>query len=304
MKFNNCKSVLCVLGCALSFTLVATAADRPPQTFTFKTANVPGAKQTTPFGINNNGVIVGQYEDQSGVFHGYILNGTTLTTVNDPHGTNTSVNGIQYNGTTVVGSYTNASSGASRGFLYASGTFTDIPGPTGATASSAYGINDSGVIAGSYTNSSGVTQGFLLQGTTYTVLDAPNSSATFVAGANDGGYAVVNGLYDGSDIPGPYWWHGDHNYGWIMVPNAALGSEALGLNNAADGGYVVFVWWDSSNLSHGSLLENNVYTTVNYPNAVQTYAGGINDNNTIVGGYQATTGGAYSGFTATYTTTF
>lgn len=295
---KNCKSILCVLGCTLSFVLAANADDRPPLTFNFKTANVPGAIQTIPGGINNAGVMVGQYEDKGGVFHGYILNGTTLTTVDDPKGTSTSVNGIQYKGMTVVGSYISASRGASMGFTYKGGVFTDVLGPQGAIASSAFGINDNGVIVGSYTDSSKVTHGFALQGTTYTILDAPNSSATSANGINDSGLGVVNGLYNGlyddSDVIGPYWWP---HFTWIMVPNSPDGSEALGVNNLGD---AVFAWFNASNLSGGALLQNGTYTKFNYPGATQTYGAGINDGNVIVGAYQLTSGGAFSGFTATF----
>jgi hypothetical protein len=295
---KNCMSLLCVLGCTLSFVLAANAADdRRPLTFTFKTANVPGAIQTIPGGINNAGVMVGQYEDKGGVFHGYILNGATLTTVDDPKGTSTSVNGIQYKGMSVVGSYISTSRGASVGFTYQGGVFTDVPGPQGAIASSAFGINDSGVIVGSYTNASMVTQGFVLEGTTYTILDAPSSSATSVNGVNDSGIGVVNGLYDDSDIPGPYWWAGDHHFTWIMVPDSPDGSEALGVNNSSD---AVFAWFNATNLSGGALLQNGTYTKFNYPGATQTYGAGINDENVIVGAYQLTSGGAFSGFTATF----
>ncbi|MGA8492590.1 MAG: hypothetical protein WB711_19355 [Terriglobales bacterium] len=47
----------------------------------------------------------------------------------------------------VAGVYNN-SSGNSVGFLYKNGKYTDIPGPTGAAASVASGINDNGAIVG------------------------------------------------------------------------------------------------------------------------------------------------------------
>ena len=78
---NNCKSILCVLGFALACTVAAIAGDAPKLTFTFSKANVPGAMQTGPSGINNAGVIVGGYVDKESVSNGYILNGKKLTNI-------------------------------------------------------------------------------------------------------------------------------------------------------------------------------------------------------------------------------
>jgi hypothetical protein len=76
---TNFKSILCVLGFALACAVADTAADTPKLTFTFTKANVPGAMQTGPSGINNAGVMVGGYVDKNSVSHGYILNGKKLT---------------------------------------------------------------------------------------------------------------------------------------------------------------------------------------------------------------------------------
>ena len=58
---KNCRSMLWVMGLALACTVGATAGDPPKLTFTFTKANVPGAMQTGPSGINNAGVIVGWF---------------------------------------------------------------------------------------------------------------------------------------------------------------------------------------------------------------------------------------------------
>src|SRR5580704_7577969 len=117
---KNCKSVICLLVFALAFTVVAaTAADAPPLTFKFTKASVPGASTTSAGGINNSGQSVGSYTDSSGVAHGYILKGKKVTTLDDPKATagTTGASNIQYNGTAVVGVYTN-SAGVTVGFLY------------------------------------------------------------------------------------------------------------------------------------------------------------------------------------------
>ena len=58
------KALLLVLS-VLLFVIAATAADAPTLTFKFTTVRVPGAL-TSVEGINNAGVIVGQYQAGKG----------------------------------------------------------------------------------------------------------------------------------------------------------------------------------------------------------------------------------------------
>lgn len=297
---KNYKLMLWLLGFVLVFTVAtATGADAPNLTFKFTKANIPGAIYTLPGGINNAGVIVGQYEDKNKVFHGYILKGRKLTTLDYPNATSTLANLPNYNGALMlVGWYTN-SSNQTEGFLYKAGKYTAIPGPKGATASYADGINDKGEIVGGYTDSSGVTHGFLLKGTTYTTLDVPGSS----------GYTVASAI-NNQGIITLFW--GDSNHNWntsiydgkayktIDVPGSKVrGSIAYGLNNEGD---VSYAWVDTGTppLWHGALRHNGKYYKFYFPKNDQTYGGGINDNNTLVGAYQIQPYGAFYGFKATF----
>jgi probable HAF family extracellular repeat protein len=52
---------------------------------TFTTIDVPGAiRNTTPFGINDDGQIVGWFRDATGRDRGFLIDGDTLTTVRCP----------------------------------------------------------------------------------------------------------------------------------------------------------------------------------------------------------------------------
>ena len=183
---KNCKSILCVVSFAMVCSVAAIAGDAPKLTFTFSKANVPGAMQTGPSGINNAGVMVDEYVDKNSVSHGYILNGKKLTTLDDPKamaGT-TGAENLNPNGAiSVVGAYNN-SSGNTVGFLYKNGNYTDIPGPAGAVSSVASGVNDRGAIVGDYVDSNGRTHGFLLKGKKYTTLDEPAAFGTTAASAS------------------------------------------------------------------------------------------------------------------------
>jgi probable HAF family extracellular repeat protein len=291
---KNSKLITSVLAFVLAIIVAAAAAERPPLTFKFTTTNVPGAIQTTPAGVNNAGVSVGQYEDRSKVFHGYLLDGKRLTTLDDPKGSNTVCANLNPNGEiSIVGAYTN-SMGNSVGFLHHEGEFTDIPGPAGATASAAYGINDSGAIVGFYKDSSGVTHGFLLKGKTYTTLDVPGASSTVALGINNGGSIVLFWVNSKGAIESSI--YNGETYKTINVPGAAS-SFAENINSSGD---VVYGWLDSSNVSHGALLHEGKYYKFNFPKSARTYGGGINDHNLIVGGYQTKSGGPFSGFKATF----
>ena len=292
---KSCKSISFLLRLLLVLPVAADAADAPPLTFKFSTSNVPGAVQTFTGDINNAGVTVGQYEDKRKVFHGFILSGKNLITVDDPQGTNTVVNGIQYNGMGVVGAYTN-SAGNSVGFLYKNGKFTDIPGPSGATAASASSINDKGVTVGYYLDSGGVQHGFRLTGKTYKTLDVPGAIGTGADGINNKGNMVLFWVDSKGNGESSISYDGGRTYKTINVPGAVY-SAASDLNNECD---VAYEWVDSSDAVHGALLHKGKYYKFDYPKAVFTYAGGINDKNTLVGGYEAKNNGPFSSYKATF----
>lgn len=291
---KNRKSILCVLGFVLTFMVAATAADAPRLTFRFTTIEVPGAAQTLPRGVNQTGVIVGSYVDHRAVNHGFMLKGNTVTTIDDPKGTDSFCHNISFPGAlAIVGSYTN-SSGKAVGFLYKNRQFTDVPGPAGATGSFALGLNDSGEIVGSYLDAGGATHGFLLKGGAYKTLDVPGATATTATEINKNGFIVLywtdskgvekSSLYNGS------------TYKTIDVPGAT-GSLVFGLSNNQD---VVYEWIDAKNRRHGALLTNGAYYKFDFPRSFQTYGSGINDHQLIVGAYQAARGGPFQGFKATY----
>jgi hypothetical protein len=295
---NNCKLILCLVGLAIACTVPAIAGDAPKLTFTFTKANVPGAMQSGSSGINNAGVMVGGYVDKNSVSHGYILKGKKLTTLDDPKampGT-TGAENLNPNGAiSVVGVYNN-STGNTVGFLYKNGKYTDIPGPAGAVSSLASGINDKGAIVGDYVDSNGRTHGFLLKGKKYTTLDEPAAFGTTAAsGINNAGWIVLTYVDQQGLVESAITKDNGNTYTRINVPLAAA-SYASDLNNAGD---VTYFWLDSGGVGRGALLHAGKYYKLNYPKAIYTYAGGINDQRVLVGGYRLKSKNP-SGFKATY----
>jgi uncharacterized membrane protein len=167
----------------------------------------PGQKTTWGNGINDAGIIVGDYPESSSVEWGFVLSGGTYTRLAYPGATSTSANGINNSGQIVGGMYV---PGVSQyGFLLHNGTYTALP-------YTAYGINNLGEIVGEHDG-----HGYLLSGGSYTYLDYPGAAFTFAAGINDLGQIV--GFYSNIDeVPGPF----PHSF--LATPVPVPGAILLG----------------------------------------------------------------------------
>ncbi|HEX8813874.1 MAG TPA: hypothetical protein VF753_00080 [Terriglobales bacterium] len=286
---------LLVSSFVFNLAAVAPAADQTGLTFKYSKVEIPGALENIPYGINNAGVIVGEYQDSTGLYHGYILQGSNVTTLDDSNGDHTAAEGINPNGTiTVVGCYSD-SSGITRGFLYTAGAYTDVPGPTGAASSCAMGINDSGVISGYYSNSSGHIRGFMLNNGVYSTLTDPDASTTIGQGINDSNNVAAWWIKkENSRVNSSVYQPSKKNFTFADVPGSN-GTYAWGIDTAGD----IAAWWlDGDGIAHGALRINGTYHKFDYPHD-PTYVYGINDYSTVVGAYLSSTG-AYFGFRATY----
>jgi hypothetical protein len=196
-----------------------------------------GQTSATAFGINDNGLISGQYTNAGGTTPGFVLNGSTVTTINAPTGTAGEVvnaQGINNNGL-VVGFYlgndgqvhgfqfnlSSAVGGVGTGTAIADPTIPPVSGEPGATFmfSQVLGINDHGIAVGYYGDSTLSQHGFLYNTNTgqYTFLDDPNAQfhngveITQITGINNSGeitgfYSDANGVLHGfvaTSVPEP-----------------------------------------------------------------------------------------------------
>ncbi len=279
---------------ALAFLLTAAAANAPKLTFKFTKVTIPGSTSTSLGGINNAGVIVGIYIDNSGTAHGFILDGKNLTTLTHPDSSNTAAYHIAVNGKVrVVGAYY-PNSGGVMGFLYEDGKYVDIPGPKSSIGSVAQGINDNGDIVGQYADTRG-THGFLLTKGKYTTLDVPgNFGGTVATGINDKGFIVVYWGDTKSSIESSIYDPKTKTFKKINVPGATL-TAAWDIDNAGD---VVYEWIGGA--THGALLHGSHYYKFDYPKSIGTRAIGINDHGMIVGAYQDVSSGPFLGYKASY----
>jgi hypothetical protein len=185
-----------------------------------------GGVSAIAFGINDKGMIAGQYTTNADTSPGFVLNGTNVTTINAPSGPNVVfAQGINNQGL-AVGFYF-GTDGQDHGFKFNSssavnnvGTGTAIADPviptvkgeSGATFvfSQILGINDKGIAVGYYGDSTLSQHGFLYNTNTgtYSFLDDPNAGfnngveVTQITGINNSGeitgfYTDANGLAHG-----------------------------------------------------------------------------------------------------------
>jgi hypothetical protein len=159
-------------------------------------------------GLNNVGDAVGQYVYYSGntqIYTGFEYNGTSFTTIADPSGSSTFVQGINDAGA-MVGEYYNGTEDV--GFLDTNGVFTNISDPNaGQYGSDATGINNSGEIVGTYYDNANNPNGFSELNGVYTTVDVPGALYTEVLGVNNlgqivGGYEGNTGFYGFIDSGG------------------------------------------------------------------------------------------------------
>jgi len=185
----------------------------------FLTLDVPGHLHTALTGINDLGVIAGEYSDTGSVttLHSFLRNSGGIFTLFDvPGATTTQVGGLN-NASQSVGVYnTQGGTNPFRGFLRSSGgvfTLLDVPG---ATETVPFGINDGGTIVGDFTTA-GTTHAFLRDsGGTITPFDVPGATFTAATEINNRGQ-IVGQFCDASDIC----------HGFLAIPVPESGSLAL-----------------------------------------------------------------------------
>jgi hypothetical protein len=135
--------------------------------YTFTDIDDPlGTEGTEALGVSGND-IVGFYTANGDIRSGFLYNGSTYSTLDDPLGTNTTASGVS--GGNVVGYYSNAI--GTYGFLYNGTTYTTLNDPLATEGTYVSGISGNDIV-GYYMTSNG-EHAFLFNGTTYTTLVDP-----------------------------------------------------------------------------------------------------------------------------------
>lgn len=251
------------------------------------------AQETDTYGLNDRGVIAGDYVDSASVQHGMIL--TSLATLVPKLSTvdradcvttpsSTSIAFYAINNLGVAAGWCTNTSNVQIGFTYAQGKFTDINIP-GATLIDAVGINDAGDVVGTYKDANGAQHGYLLSGGKLTTLDPPGTASSNTAwGINNAGVITVYGI----DANGKYLSFTTADQGQTYTPfrdpnEGSIGTAIHQINNNGD---IVGTYFDVNNATHGVLYHAGQYTEFDDPSGVGSTRGdGLNNAFVVVGRY-------------------
>jgi hypothetical protein len=290
-----------ILGVLLVLTFVAVGlAAAPPLTFKFTDVHAnKTALETDTYGVNNAGVIVGDYVDSKSVQHGMILAGTKLTTVdNKSCAAISGTGGISFYGVNSAGAAagwcTSSKTGLDTGFVYSKGKFTPVNFPK-SKGTQATGINDKGWVVGLYLDSASASHGFVKVGTKYTSIDVKGETNTVAWGVNNKGQITVYatnsaGDFDSFLVTGK-------TFKNINNPKAKGGLGTV-VHTPSNVGDIDGTYYNSAGTEKGWLLHAGKYYDVVDPKGT-TRADGLNDKSVLVGRYGTGSFGG-TGFKATY----
>jgi probable HAF family extracellular repeat protein len=232
---------------------------------------------TQPTAINASGQIVGLIATGHAFIGPFLYSGGTYTALHE-FGIDSFPVGIN-NAGQIVGSFFDFASSSQAGFLFSGGAYTTLQDPLAAVATTpinvglkgtvATDINNVGQIVGYYFDSSSDAHGFVLNNGTYTTVDDPLGTDTFITGENDNGQIVgyydnvsanVSGNEHGFIYSGGTFTTIDNPSGMqATLSGATGGTELNGINNAGD---IVGTYFDSAGLPHGFIASTGTISFV------------------------------------------
>jgi probable HAF family extracellular repeat protein len=162
---------------------------------TFTEVQFPGYLGTIAQRITPNGDIYGcnHNMDMMGSMHGLVLSAAGYTQLDVPASMHT---GATPDGSTIVGLYTDLTTGLTHGYFLQNGNFEPFD-VSGSNFTAAWDINPSGAVVGVFRDATGKVHGFLLSDGAATTIDYPGAIATRAFGINPGG-DVVGAYVDSS----------------------------------------------------------------------------------------------------------
>jgi hypothetical protein len=254
---------------------------------------------TTPFDINDSGMIVGNLAPSRSSAPPSFSGRRRRHSVDPPGAAGFSeLVGVSNRGD-AVGDYLDAD-GIDRGFLRtADGTISDLPDPVpDFTINTPFGINSRGTIVGSYTTGSNFRScvGYVLRAGRYESVDIPGATCVFPNGINDRGDIVGNWL-DAANFSHGFLIRGEEQGDdgrraeprIVDITVAGLETVPFRMNTRGEivGDYFVRVGRGS--IGHGFVRRGDDVRTLDDPAGVFTVLNGLNDGGVIAG--SSTNGG-------------
>jgi uncharacterized membrane protein len=279
------------------------AADTPASAqYKFITIGVPGSNSAWAWGINNAGLVTGNYQDASSIWHGFVLQNGAFQTVDYPGAVYTYLFGVNNLGV-AIGLYEDTTDHEHAAmYSVSAGTWTVLPQVPNTSNNEGYGINDAGFAVGdAYSADYDTSVAWIWDpnASAYSLFSVPGSapSSTGSTAINDygqmvGAYCTAEPCYNDSGVYFGFLKQGN-TYATIDPPGAS-GTRACGINNS---GTIVGEWYDDAGASQGFILTSSgLFTTVDYPGPELTTILGINGRGDISGNYVENPSGALRAF--------
>jgi probable HAF family extracellular repeat protein len=254
----------------------------------FTAENPPGAAMTDVVGINNGGVSTGFFVDANGKTHGFTDTNGVFATLDAPNTAFNQLLGINDQGAE-AGYSSLDPAGQVMQLAYvrqANGTYSYLDNanhtallPTNVN-SQATGINNAGQVVGFFMPTATTSEGFIDNGGSLTVLQAPGSTFTQALGENNQGQVV--GFYN--DANGNS--HGFVYSGGIYTTVDQPGATSTTINGINDNGQIVGFDVDAAGNTNGLTATlplakvTDVTAGTNWQQALTPYNGpvpGLND---------------------------
>jgi uncharacterized membrane protein len=253
---------------------------------------------TLPIGINEWGLISGEYFDADGGSHGFFVWRGHYQSFDVPGALFTEA-GRSNDWGQIAGDYV-AADGIDRPFVrHLDGTFSLRNGVAGASVTIGAGINNRGDVLGWFTlDPNGQTgfKGYVLRGNQYILtFSYPGADVTntYAVGFNDWGTIVGSFTTTTQGVEHGFIRRANGVFEQLDFPGSAQ-TEAFDINDAGD---IVGRYQDTAGTQHGFLLRHGHFTTIDAPPGPNTYAFGINASRKIVG-FTVSASGQFIGFLA------
>ena len=246
--------------------------------YVFTPYDAPCSTRTAVNG-NSPPAIAGEFDDEDGATHGFVLTNKGFTQIDHPDADGyTTVNGINAAGQ-LSGTYNDGTRFFA--FFWSKGQFTTLD-PPGAIRSVGSFINAQGQVVGTYRTADNTRHAFVWSKGKFTTIDHPDAAApggTSGVGINDVG-EVVGTFVDADGARHGFVLSGG-KFTTLDAPGADDFTVAQGINNA---GQIVGQYTDADGNGHGFVLIKGVYTTVDVDGPLsQTAVFSINAKGEITG---------------------
>jgi len=278
-------------------SLAANAATHQTH-YTYRTLDYPGASDTILWGINDFGVMTGQYNLSGQQPHAMLYHNGHFETSN-PGGllndNNYSAAGGPNNAGVIFVEYADGDASAPQhGLVMQWGQVKKVDFP-GHINSNVDGVSLSGAITGVYWDANQFKHGVLRQHGHDISLDVAGARETWPLGNNGSGEIV--GFWDtSSSVVHGFYRSLSGQVSSFDEPNAgAGGTYAFSINEE---GQIVGYYYDTAGSTHGYLKVRGEFQNLDVPGALATIATNINDFGVVVGEYYDATGHTH-GFVAT-----